>query len=42
MEFKNYQFCFEQDQKVLVEAFKKKLADRAAAGLGGGVTLARI
>lgn len=42
MEFKNYQFCFEQDQKVLVEAFKKKQAERAAAGLGGGVSLARI
>jgi hypothetical protein len=42
MEFKNYQFCFEQEQKILVEAFKKKLAERAAAGLGGGVSLARI
>jgi hypothetical protein len=42
MEFKNYQFCFEQEQKILVEAFKKKQAERAAAGLGGGVSLARI
>jgi hypothetical protein len=33
---------FEQEQKILVEAFKKKQAERAAAGLGGGVSLARI
>jgi len=42
MEFKNYQFCFEQDQKALVEAFNKKRAERAAAGQGGGIALARI
>jgi hypothetical protein len=42
MEFKNYQFCLEVDQKVMVEEFKKKQAERAAAGLGGGVALARI
>jgi hypothetical protein len=42
MEFKYYQFCIESDQKVLVEAFKKKQAERAAAGLGGGIALARI
>ena len=42
MEFKNYQFCIESDQKELVEAFKKKQAERAAAGLGGGASLARI
>jgi hypothetical protein len=42
MEFKNYQFCLESDQKVLVEAHKKRMAERIAAGLGGGVALARI
>jgi hypothetical protein len=42
MEFKNYQFCYESDQNILVEAFKKKQAERAAAGMGGGVSLARI
>jgi hypothetical protein len=42
MEFKNYQFCYESDQKVLVDEFKKKQAERAAAGLGGGIALARI
>jgi hypothetical protein len=42
MEFKNYQFCLESDQKVLVDAFKKKQAERAAAGQGGGIALARI
>ena len=42
MEFKNYQFCYENDQNALVEEFKKKQAERAAAGLGGGIALARI
>jgi hypothetical protein len=42
MEFKNYQFCYENDQNALVAEFRKKQAERAAAGLGGGVTLARI
>ena len=42
MEFKDYQFCIESEQKVLVDAFKKKQAERAAAGEGGGVSLARI
>ena len=42
MEFKNYQFCLEGNQKELVEEFKKKQAERAAAGLGGGTSLARI
>ena len=42
MEFLKYQFCIESDQRALVEAFKKKQAERAAAGQGGGVALARI
>jgi hypothetical protein len=42
MEFKDYQFCIESEQKTLVEAFKKKQAERAAAGEGGGIALARI
>lgn len=42
MEFKNYQFCLENDQRELIDAFKKRQAERAAAGEGGGVALARI
>jgi hypothetical protein len=42
MEFLKYQFCIESDQRALVEEFKKKQAERAAAGLGGGISLARI
>jgi hypothetical protein len=42
MEFKNYQFCLDSNQKDLVAEFKKKQAERAALGLGGGVSLARI
>jgi hypothetical protein len=42
MEFKNYQFCLDSDQKELVDAFKKRQAERAAAGQGGGIALARI
>jgi hypothetical protein len=42
MEFKCYQFCLDNDQKELVAEFKRKQAERAALGLGGGVSLARI
>ena len=42
MEFKNYQYCLENDQKQLIEEFKKKQAERVAAGLSRGSALARI
>jgi len=42
MEFKNYQFCLDNDQRALVDEFKKKQAERAALGLGGGASLVRM
>ena len=42
MEFKNYQACLENDQRQLIDEFKKKQAARLAAGLGGGSSIARV
>ena len=42
MEFKDYQFCLDQDQKALIEEHKRKRAERVAAGLAAGSVLARI